>query len=51
MTYRLRISETARQELRHHHATVDQADRISGINPADISILLIQLERQREARG
>jgi len=38
----------ARENLvRHHPATVGQAARISGINPADISILLIYLERQK----
>ena len=42
------LRNEARENLvRHHPATVGQAARISGINPADISILLIYLERQR----
>jgi tRNA uridine 5-carboxymethylaminomethyl modification enzyme len=42
------LRNEARENLkRHHPATVGQAARIAGINPADISILLIDLERHR----
>ena len=37
----------ARQQLDHHRpATVGQATRLSGVNPADISVLLVHLEKR-----
>jgi len=40
----------AREQLTQHRPeTVGQASRISGVNPADISVLLVHLERQRRA--
>jgi tRNA uridine 5-carboxymethylaminomethyl modification enzyme len=37
----------ARQKLKHFQpATVGQAGRIAGVNPADISVLLVHLEKQ-----
>ena len=37
----------ARQQLEHHRpATVGQATRLSGVNPADISVLLVHLEKR-----
>ncbi len=42
------LSNEARQSLSGHcPATVGQASRIRGVTPADISMLLIHLERQR----
>jgi len=40
----------ARQKLAYFQpTTVGQASRIAGVNPADISLLLIYLQRQKEA--
>jgi len=40
------LSNEAREKLRRFRpATVGQASRISGINPPDISILLVYLEK------
>jgi len=45
------LRNEAREQLKlHQPATVGQASRIAGINPSDVSILLIHLER-REANG
>jgi tRNA uridine 5-carboxymethylaminomethyl modification enzyme len=42
----------ARQKLsRFQPATLGQASRIAGVNPADVSILLVHLERQNGAKG
>ncbi len=42
------LRKEAQQKLiRFQPATVSQASRIAGVNPADISILLVHLERQR----
>jgi tRNA uridine 5-carboxymethylaminomethyl modification enzyme len=42
------LRHEARQKLlRFRPATVGQASRIAGVNPADISILLVYLERRR----
>ena len=42
------LRNEAREGLRWHHPmTVGQASRISGVNPSDISILLVHLERYR----
>ncbi|RMF02984.1 MAG: tRNA uridine-5-carboxymethylaminomethyl(34) synthesis enzyme MnmG, partial [Chloroflexi bacterium] len=42
------LRNEARQKLSHFKpATVGQAGRIAGVNPADISILLVHLERQK----
>jgi tRNA uridine 5-carboxymethylaminomethyl modification enzyme len=41
------LRNEARQKLlRFRPATVGQASRIAGVNPADISILLVHLERR-----
>ena len=40
------MRKEAQEKLRRFRpATVGQASRISGVNPADISILLVYLER------
>jgi tRNA uridine 5-carboxymethylaminomethyl modification enzyme len=40
------LRNEAREKLMHFHpATVGQASRLSGVNPPDVSILLIHLER------
>jgi tRNA uridine 5-carboxymethylaminomethyl modification enzyme len=36
--------------IRFRPATVGQASRIAGVNPADVSILLIYLERQNASK-
>jgi len=42
----------AREQLaRFRPATLGQASRIVGVNPADISVLLVQIERRRYAEG
>jgi tRNA uridine 5-carboxymethylaminomethyl modification enzyme len=42
------MRKEAQEKLaRFRPATVGQATRISGVNPADISILLVYLERAR----
>ena len=42
----------AREKLiRFQPSTVGQASRIAGVNPADISILLVHLERERQGAG
>jgi tRNA uridine 5-carboxymethylaminomethyl modification enzyme len=44
------LRNEARQKLKHFRpATVGQAGRIAGVNPADISILLVHLERRGAA--
>jgi len=41
----------ARQKLKHFQpATVGQAGRIAGVNPADISVLLVHLEKQAKVK-
>jgi tRNA uridine 5-carboxymethylaminomethyl modification enzyme len=46
------LRNEARQKLlRFRPATVGQAGRIAGVNPADISILLVHLERRGEKVG
>jgi tRNA uridine 5-carboxymethylaminomethyl modification enzyme len=41
----------AREKLAlHRPSTVGQATRLSGVNPADISVLLVHLERERPNR-
>jgi tRNA uridine 5-carboxymethylaminomethyl modification enzyme len=43
------LRNEARQKLMHFQpATVGQAGRIAGVNPADISILLVHLEKRRK---
>ncbi|HAQ06235.1 MAG TPA: tRNA uridine-5-carboxymethylaminomethyl(34) synthesis enzyme MnmG, partial [Bacillus bacterium] len=45
------LATEARQKLKEvHPLTLAQASRISGVNPADISILLVYLEQGRIAR-
>jgi tRNA uridine 5-carboxymethylaminomethyl modification enzyme len=45
------LRSEARQQLeRVHPRTLGQASRIPGVTPADISILLVHLERMRHAR-
>jgi tRNA uridine 5-carboxymethylaminomethyl modification enzyme len=42
------LRNEARQKLSHFRpATLGQAARIQGVNPADISLLLVYLERDR----
>jgi tRNA uridine 5-carboxymethylaminomethyl modification enzyme len=42
------LRNEARHKLAHFRpATVGQAGRIAGVNPADISILLVHLEKRR----
>ena len=44
------LRNEAREVLEHFRpATIGQASRLSGVNPADISILLIHLERRRQS--
>jgi len=43
------LRNEARERLKWHQpATIGQASRISGVNPSDISILLVHLERYRK---
>jgi tRNA uridine 5-carboxymethylaminomethyl modification enzyme len=45
------LRNEARQKLKHFRpATVGQAGRIAGVNPADISILLVHLEKRALAK-
>ena len=42
----------AREQLaRHRPSTVGQAARLQGVNPADISVLLVELERYQRRSG
>ena len=42
----------ARQKLdRNNPATLGQASRISGVSPADVSVLMVYLEQIRRGRG
>jgi tRNA uridine 5-carboxymethylaminomethyl modification enzyme len=42
----------ARQKLQHFQpATVGQAGRIAGVNPADISVLLVHLEKRANVKS
>lgn len=43
--------ESAQKLQQLRPVNLGQASRISGVNPADISILLVRLEAQRRARG
>jgi tRNA uridine 5-carboxymethylaminomethyl modification enzyme len=44
------LRNEARQKLHHFRpVTVGQASRIAGVNPADISVLLVHLEREEKA--
>ena len=45
------LATEARQKLKKiHPLSVAQASRISGVNPADISILLVYLEQGKIAK-
>lgn len=44
------IATEARQNLKINPETIGQASRISGVNPADISILMVYLEGNNKAR-
>ncbi len=45
-----RLSNEAKQRLKEVHPTsVGQASRISGVNPADISVILIYLEQRKRS--
>ncbi|MDP2951864.1 MAG: tRNA uridine-5-carboxymethylaminomethyl(34) synthesis enzyme MnmG, partial [Chloroflexota bacterium] len=44
------LRNEAREKLkRHQPATLGQASRLSGVTPADLAILIVQLERRRRA--
>jgi tRNA uridine 5-carboxymethylaminomethyl modification enzyme len=46
------LSKEAQQKLQDMKPlSVGQASRISGVNPADISILMVYLEQQRRLKG
>ena len=46
------LRSEARDALRWHHPmTLGQASRIGGVNPSDISILLVHLERYRRGQA
>ena len=45
------ISLEARQKLNKHKPySIGQASRISGVSPADISVLLVYLEQKKKER-